>query len=65
VALEEDASLFVIYKLWRNKLDGFPQHQRDGGGDKSIRNIVWGLGLQDITMQYNKTKKENRTVIIL
>jgi len=32
--LEVNASLFGIYKRWRNKLDGCLQHQRDGGGDR-------------------------------
>jgi len=52
--LEVNASLFGVYKRWNNKLDGCPSHQRDRGGDKSIRNIIWGLGLQNITEQLNK-----------
>jgi len=28
--LEENESVFKIYKRWSNKLDGCPQHQRDG-----------------------------------
>jgi len=56
--LEVNASLFGIYKRRGNKLNGCPQHQRDGGGDRGIRDFVWGLGSQDITQQLNKTKSE-------
>jgi len=56
--LEVNASLFDIYNRWSNKLDGCAQHQRDGGGEKSIRNIIWGLGLQNITEQLNKKQPD-------
>jgi len=56
--LEVNASLFGVYKRWNNKLDGCPRHQRDRGGDKSIRNIIWGLGLQNITEQLNKKQSD-------
>jgi len=54
--LEVNASLFGIYKRWRNKLDCCAQHHRDGGGDKSIRDIVWSLEFQDFTVKFNKTE---------
>lgn len=47
--LEVNATLFSIYKRWLNKLDGCSHHQREGGGDKSIRNIIWGIELQEIS----------------
>jgi len=43
--LEVNASLFGIYKRWRNKLDGCPQHHRDGGGDGDIRDFVYSIHL--------------------
>ena len=49
--LEVNASLFGVYKRWRNKLDGCPQHRRDGGGDRDIRDMVWGLELLEISEQ--------------
>jgi hypothetical protein len=41
--LEVNASLFGVYKRWRNKMGGCQQQRRDGGGDIVIRNIVWNL----------------------
>jgi len=38
-----NASLFGIYKRWRNKLAGCTQHQRDGGGDREIRDFIWSI----------------------
>jgi len=42
-ALEVNASLFDIYKRWSNKLDGCSQHQREGRGDRDIKDLVWNL----------------------
>ena len=41
--LEVLATLFSDYKRWRNKIDGCPQHLREGGGEKWIRDFVWAL----------------------
>ena len=41
--LEVNANLLMVYKRWRNKLDGCAQHRREGGGDAVIRDLVWGI----------------------
>lgn len=42
---EVEASLFGAYKRWRNKLDGCKQHQREEGGERELRDIVWNVSL--------------------
>jgi len=41
--LEINANLMNKYKRWKNRLDGCKQHRRDGGGDRTIRDIVWDI----------------------
>ena len=41
--LEVNASLFGVYKRWRNKLDGCAQHRREGDGDLILRGLVWKI----------------------
>lgn len=43
--LEVNASLASVYKRWRNKLDGCPQHRREAEGDRAIRDMVRTLWL--------------------
>jgi len=41
--LEVNAGLLKVYKRWWNKLDGCKQHQREQGGDRRLRDIVWDI----------------------
>ena len=51
--LEVNVSLFGIYKRWSNKLDGCPQHQRDGGGDRELKNFVWFSNFVGLLIIFN------------
>jgi hypothetical protein len=43
--LEVNASLKKKYKRWQNMLDGCKLHRRKGGGDRTIKQIIYDLGV--------------------